>query len=203
MDEEKYQKELFEFEKPKRLFPRLSNLLPKADFEGRIVITLTLEKVIFIAIGIIMLMVVVYAVGIERGRTVNKDITIRTIGQPVAAKEAQSQTMSKAPQFLSVEPIAATNKSVPKKAMASSVKAVAAPMVDATKPYTIVGVTLTSKDTATAEMNKFRQEGLEAYMVRTGQYYQVCVGSYANKENAQKTLVRIRQTFKDAYIRSR
>ena len=68
MDDEKYQKELFQFEKPKRLFPRLAKILPKADFEGRVLITFTLERIVFISIGILMIMVLTYALGVERGR---------------------------------------------------------------------------------------------------------------------------------------
>ncbi|MCX5686874.1 MAG: SPOR domain-containing protein [Candidatus Omnitrophica bacterium] len=68
MEEGKSQKELFEFEKPKRSFPKLSNFLPKADFERNILITLSLEKIMFVSIGLILAMVVVYALGIEVGK---------------------------------------------------------------------------------------------------------------------------------------
>ena len=55
MDEEKYQKELFEFDrKPRRFFSKLSDLFPKADFERNVVLTLTLDRAVFISIGIIM-----------------------------------------------------------------------------------------------------------------------------------------------------
>lgn len=70
MEEEKYQKELFEFEKPQRHFPRLGKIFPKPDFEGRISITFGLERLIFISIGIIMLMVIVFAIGVERGKVI-------------------------------------------------------------------------------------------------------------------------------------
>lgn len=79
MEEEKYQKELFEFEKPKRPFPRLGNIFPKPDFEGRISITFGLERLIFISIGIIMLMVIVFALGVERGK-----VAARTLPRPPA-----------------------------------------------------------------------------------------------------------------------
>lgn len=68
MEEEKYQKELFEFEKPKRSFPGLRKIFPRPDFEGRISITFGLERLIFISIGIIMLLVIVFALGVERGK---------------------------------------------------------------------------------------------------------------------------------------
>ncbi|MDD5428839.1 MAG: hypothetical protein PHI58_06385 [Candidatus Omnitrophica bacterium] len=68
MDEEKFQKELFEFEKPKRFLPRLSDFFPKADFERNVILTLTLDRAVIITIGIIMTMVVIYALGVESGK---------------------------------------------------------------------------------------------------------------------------------------
>ncbi|MFH0764269.1 MAG: SPOR domain-containing protein [Candidatus Omnitrophota bacterium] len=83
MEEEKGQKELFEFEKPKRSFPKLSSFLPKADFERNILITLTLEKIIFISIGLILAMVVVYALGVEVGKAKTAVQKARGAGQIV------------------------------------------------------------------------------------------------------------------------
>ena len=74
MEEEKYQKELFEFEKPKRSFPRLGNIFPKPDFDGRILITFGLERLIFMSIGIIMLTVIVFALGVERGKVIARPL---------------------------------------------------------------------------------------------------------------------------------
>jgi len=88
MEEEKYQKELFEFKKPKKSFPKLSNFLPKADFERNILITLSIEKVIFISIGIIMATVVVYALGVEVGKSRAAN---RIVSQVSVKKEARPQ----------------------------------------------------------------------------------------------------------------
>ena len=64
MENEKYQKELFEFEAPKKAAARFGDIFQRADF----VITLTPEKMVFAAIGIIMLMVVFFALGVEKGK---------------------------------------------------------------------------------------------------------------------------------------
>jgi len=68
MEEEKYQKELFEFEEPKKPFSKFTNMLPKRDFEGRIALSLTFEKIVFIFIGTVMVMVLVFALGVENGK---------------------------------------------------------------------------------------------------------------------------------------
>lgn len=66
MEAEREQKELFEFEKPKRAFPKFGRIFPfPASSTG---ITLSLERIIFISIAMLMLMVVLYALGVERGK---------------------------------------------------------------------------------------------------------------------------------------
>ena len=40
MEEEKNQKNLFEFEEPKKPFSKFTNMLPKRDFEGKIALSL-------------------------------------------------------------------------------------------------------------------------------------------------------------------
>jgi len=72
MEEEKYQKELFEFEKPKKVFPRFANIFSRSELEHSFSLVLTLDKVILTAIGIIMLMVIIYALGVESGRAISK-----------------------------------------------------------------------------------------------------------------------------------
>lgn len=221
MEEENYQKELFEFEKPKKTFPGLSNIFQKADFEGRLAITLTLEKIIFISIAVIMIMVVIYAAGVERGKRSSgktADIVmikpVTTVGTP-----AISQSV-KAPQFLSTAQVAPsrerplTQKNViPAVMVAPKVKASvgekAAPSLaisqDKTKPYTIIAVTFTRKDTAAQEANRLRREGFDANVIESYPYFQVTVGAYPDKDSAQskRSLSKIKQFYKDAYFKLR
>ena len=66
MGEERYQRELFEFEDQKKgpsKF-RLTGILPKSNFA----VILTIEKIIFICIALVMAMVVIYALGVETGK---------------------------------------------------------------------------------------------------------------------------------------
>jgi len=93
MQEERYQKELFiEFEKPKKPFSKI-NMLPGRDFT----VILTLEKLVFLVIGIIMLLVVIYALGVERGRTIMRK-TNGLISNRQSEKTAATHTQGAAPQ---------------------------------------------------------------------------------------------------------
>ena len=72
MEDEKTQKELFDFEPQKRTFPKLSQLLPKPNLDGKRTLTVTLEAAILIIIGIVLIMVIMFAYGVERGRTIKQ-----------------------------------------------------------------------------------------------------------------------------------
>src|SRR3989338_9168642 len=64
-DERTTQKEFFEFEKSKKPAPVFGRIFTKTD----VAVTLSLEVLVFISIGLIMLMVIVYALGIEKGKS--------------------------------------------------------------------------------------------------------------------------------------
>lgn len=171
MEDEKYQKELFEFEKPKRLFPRFGRIFTRANFA----VTLTMEKIVFISIGLIMLMVIIYALGVERGKTFSKSITA-VISKPPVAKIAPS--------------LPATQTQL---------------VQDVSKPYTIAAVTLTRKETAVTEANRLKKEGLDSFVVESGPYFLVCVGAYPDKDSVQskKALSGVKRFYKDAYFKLR
>lgn len=201
MDEEKYQKELFEFkEKPRRFFPRLSGLLPKGDFERNVILTLTLDRAVFIAIGVIMVMVVIYAMGVEKGRQL--------------PGEALPQTAASVPRPVMDAPVAPNSIAPVKAAPVPLVKAhptvkaspiVKAPPIVKALPYTIVAVTLSRKDTAVQEAEKLKRMGYIVSIAQSGAYFQVCAGAYADRTGAQsqKDLKNIKRYYKDAYIKSR
>lgn len=198
MDEEKYQKELFEFEKPKRFFPKLSDFFPKADFERNVVLTLTLDRAVFITIGIIMIMVVVYALGIEAGKSrVAEGAIPAVVVAPQAAKIVTPQTA----KIVTPQPVKVT---APAQPVAKA--PVPAPMVapNANKPYyTIVAATFSSKDIAMQEIAKLNKQGYNATLVQSDRYFQVCIGAYADKTGAlsQKDLKKVKRLYKDAYIK--
>lgn len=100
--EERYQKELFEdLDKLKKTSSKNENLVPKTKFS----LTLSLEKTVFTSIAIVMAMVVVYAVGVERGKVLQREspatVTAKTIksvtvGGPKAAQPQQAQPVTAA-----------------------------------------------------------------------------------------------------------
>ena len=192
MDPEKYQKELFgEFAKPKRFFPRLSDFFPKADFERNVVFTLTLDRLVFIAIAIIMVIVAVYALGVEVGKSRTPQETQNPVTRDLS--EEPSKPVVQAASLSQPLPVQAPPvKSVPK-----------AIVVSAAKPYTLAIGAFTRRDTAVREVEKLTKAGFNATSVISGRFFVVCVGAYPDKTSlqSQRDLTRMRQSYKDAYFK--
>ena len=207
MEEEKHQRELFEFEQPKRSFSRLADMLPKADFEGRVAITISLEKMVFIAIGIMMVMVVVYALGVENGKSrtdapiVQAAKTLPSL--PLSQIQKSRAATIPAKNILNTAPIvAAVNSTAPvRQTVPDQMKT--AITGKASKPFTILAGTFTKRDNAEAACSVLTRQGLNAAVTYGQLYYRVCVGAYTNSAEAQRDLARVRNIYKDAVLKPR
>jgi cell division septation protein DedD len=186
MEKDGLQKELFEFESPKKAAARFGTIFTRPDFA----IILTPEKMVFTAIGVIMLMVIFFALGVEKGRSAAEvspapAISVSSVRVPVVAAKS----------------IAATNITPKVNPPALSVKAPA--VFDKTKPYMVVAGAFSKQDLALKEVGKLKTAGLEAYVYYGEPYYLACVGSFQNKDAAGKILNKVRHMHKDAYVRLR
>ncbi len=192
MEEEKYQKELFEFEKPKKSFPDFGRIFTRTNFA----IAVTMERLIFISIGIIMLVVIVYALGIEKGKSLGK-LSAIAVSKPLE-KVAPSAIVTG--EVKTTAQVKVVPQPMPIKAQAIQTET---KIPEPGKPYTIVAVTFMRKDTAAQEMNHLKKEGFDAFVVQSDSYFLVCIGSYADKESVQskKSLGKVRQFYKDAYFK--
>ncbi len=185
MGEGKYQKELFEFDNRKRSFPKFDKMIPKGDFA----LILTLEKTVFVSIGIIMLLVIIYALGVERGKVITRKI----------ARPAVKVAMVRAPVVIEKvaipvrQPVVAATSPVP----------VVETAQDPSRPYTIVAATFTRKEWAENEVERLKRSGFDAFASPSEPYFIVCIGAFANKDVAKPLLNKVRRSYKDAYIRRR
>ena len=203
MENDNLQKELFEFEPPKRAHRhKFGQLFQRSDF----CVVFTAEKLVFVSIGIIMLMVVFFAIGVEKGKS-----QIQKAAVPLVPEEA---SVSQAPVKTITEPIkqiktstASTNvtsKTAPVKAAPETQKAQgqsAQPAGD--RPYIIVAATFSRQDFAAKEANLLKASGLDAFVLKSEPYYLACVGSFVNKDSAKNILSKVRQLHRDAYVRLR
>lgn len=207
MEEEKFQKELFEYEPQKKSFSRLTDMLPKADFEGKVTLTITLEKMVFISIGIIMAMVIVYALGVESGKSASKMTSpqeVRSQGAVTLPINVQDRiavipdknilnTSPVAPLIRPAAPSKQQPQSRPKAAIASQ----------PSKAYTILACTFTKLENAQNAAAGLAKLGLTSSVSFSAPYYQVSAGGYTDKNSpeAQRDLIKVRRQYKDALFR--
>jgi len=166
MEEGREQKELFEFEKPRRIFPGLGRVFSSGGLDKKLALTLTPEKVVFISIGIIMAMVVIYALGVEAGRSSRKNTVYNSANQAPAARPV---------------PLNITQA----------------------HNFTIVAVTMRTRNAALREMEWLKKEGVASSVVQWGSYFQVRVGPYQSKDSQdlKRDLNKLKKRYKDAFIK--
>ena len=193
MEEEKNQKNLFEFEEPKKPFSKFTNMLPKRDFEGKIALSLTFDRIIFVFIGIVMVMVLVFALGVENGKSRKTAKTLQSARATPPIAAAPKAGPKAGPQQFDPGPAA---KPRPLQPDSGSLPA---------KPYTIVAATFSKKETAQAAAAFLIKEGCAASVAYGDPYYRVCVGAYADtySTQVQRDLAKVKRIYKDAFIRAR
>ena len=153
-------------------------------------VTLKLDKIVFISIVIIMAMVVLYAVGVEQGKSQSERVQSLAIVQKIPQRPA---TIIPAPQSIVSNKIAPA----PVGMSAPSGKAAA-------KPYTIAVSAMSKKETAAAEVKKLRANSLDAFVMYREPYYVVCVGSFEDKTSSRSVqeLNRVKRFNKEAYFKA-
>ncbi len=160
---------------PKRLdrFPTL------AKTQKPILISTTLEQMLMIGIVFILVLCGVFFLGVLRGKSL-KQVTLSP-SQPVARRSAP----------------------LPQPLLAKGVPTVPPPTVVPETPYTIQLVTHRKKEFAETEMNALQKKGFSSSIIPSGEYFQVCAGQYASKEEARKDLVFFQSKYKDSFLRRR
>jgi len=191
MEKENTQKELFKFDSPKKHPEGFRRFFQKTD----LILSLSAEKLVFVSIGIVMLIVVSFALGVERGKAISSTNTESRTSQTLPAKEAE--------QARAVNTV--TNITPKERVQAAAVKSPAQAQKQANKDksYTIVAGAFTKKSSADQEASRLKVSGLEAFVYYSEPYYLACVGSFANKESAEKILGKVKQMHRDAYVRMR
>ena len=182
MEDERPQKELFPFETPKKRFSGLAGIFRKAGIDGSVfAITLKIDKLVFISIAIIMLMVIVYALGVERGRSA----VPRQKPAPIAVRSAPAVSAPEIKSEPEVETVAAVKETV--------------------KPYTIAVASLSKKETAIEEAARMREIGFDTFVIYRKPFYVVCIGAFADKTSSasQKELIRVKRFSRDAYFKQK
>lgn len=164
--------------------------------------SISLEQILIFLIVLFILFIIVFMMGVERGKT------IRHAARAAAAAQAAGQAQQLPPVVYQT----GTPAALPRGQTASRTPppAVSAPAAAAQpksvanqpgKPYTIQAITYRSEERARKEISDLQAKGFQARLISKGGYIAVCVGQYANRQEAEKDIRRLQGSYKDCYLR--
>lgn len=189
MEEERHpaQGELFrEFSQKSKGFNRLAWFKRPLSFRP-LVFVFSYEKFIFLIIGLLIVLAIIFCLGVEQGKRINDGITPKSAAKAVADKPVVSPAIIPEPIEIKKEPSQIKTRSAP----AQNLKLV------------IQLASLTDKDSADKEVANLKNKGYSSFWADSGKYYVVYAGPFAGKEQAQVALNKLKTTYKDASIRKR
>jgi len=164
------------------------------------------EKVIFFLIGFIVTGAGFFCLGVEHGKRLTAQRPTPDFNLALAQKRSAVKIVV-APRAPAVVPQAIPPSSrrmeplspvvaVPQ--MASNVRKSAGIPAGS---FTIQIGTYQMPDAAVREKDKLASKGFSPVIMKKGAYNIVCVGTFADKETARSLLSRLRQNYRDCYIR--
>ena len=157
---------------------------------GKIILSLSYENMLILAIALIMLLVTCYSLGVEKGKQLaqaaQEPAKVQTIVDTAEAKEKEQAKE---------EP----TKSTPEKRV--RVKVVNAEEAPRSKAYIQVASFLTNKY-AQKESKRLKDKGYAPFTANWGKYKVVCVGGYQSQDEASRDLKQLKQLYADCILRN-
>jgi cell division septation protein DedD len=205
LNTQKQQQELFdEFVVVKKTRGRFFGVLNKFNKpifpQHRLSLSLSYETLIIILIGAVLVASIIFSLGVERGRSLNSsDVELPVPVQPIVAAPAEPITPVVAEAPKPVPKAAEAPKRSPAASVTAQPKVNAAPATD--KPYTIQVASYKTRDLAEKEISRINAMGYSADIVKKGNYFILCVGSFATKDAAKQTLAAMGKKYKGCLIR--
>ncbi len=213
--QEEVQQELFnEFsDEPKKQGPLPGISKPQKP----ILISTSTEQIILISIIFILVSCFIFFLGVIRGKSLGEKVQgqnvapqdyvppVQNAAKPIAVKAIPVKQQAAAPAPLAVKPSVFSAKPAEVKTQpipAPTTKSALAAL-NLSKPYTIQLTTSKKKDLAEKEVDAIQKKGFFSFIIPSGEYFQVCVGQYATKDEAKKDLKVFGSKYKDCYLRRR
>jgi len=180
MDEKRQvQKELFDEFTPaqkKRQSRNVFHPKPKKIF------TLFFEHLVLVSIGVIMIAVIAFSLGVEKGKRRAKeegyDIAVSVNGFKENLPSEEAVQVETAP----IKDIEEVKAQLPER-------------------YTIQVASFIEKDIADKQASTLKAQGFDAFVLEKGKYSILCIGRFASKDNASKEQKLLRKKYDDCFIR--
>ncbi|MFH1045983.1 MAG: SPOR domain-containing protein [Candidatus Omnitrophota bacterium] len=180
---------------------------------GKIALSLSYENVIIVSIGLIMILIVCYSLGVEKGKYLAKlstDVDVIAIkAEPTPSLEsAKTENLIKEVPLKS--PIKETTKpkdeplptktAEEKKAPAPQEKKVKIKIANK-QLYTIQVATFRQSTSVQKETDRLKKIGYSSFPISSNKLTALCIGNYKSKGEASKDLVKLKKLYSDCYVR--
>ena len=173
----------FKFKKP--IFP-----------QQRLTFSFSYETLIIMLIGIVLAASILFSLGVERGRSLEFSSAISSPGavQPVV-EIPPANTVIEQPAEVQKQAVVKPEK---KQEVVKT-----APSAAADKPFTIQVASYKTRDLAEKELTRLKNKGYSSDILKKGDYFILCVGSYTKKELANQALPYWERRYKGCIVRKR
>ncbi|MEW5895251.1 MAG: SPOR domain-containing protein [Candidatus Omnitrophota bacterium] len=166
---------------------------------------LSLENIIILCVFIIMIGIVAFSLGVEKGRNIRKKIFSKTPENFAQTPLVASVTV---PAAFEVKSESHDSQQVTKEEAQTGMPALSEPEKSVDKKdtlakiHTIQVASFKEKGRAQREADDLIKAGYEAFIAGKGSYYIVCVGRFADSNQAKSVYRGLKKKYSDCYIRS-
>jgi hypothetical protein len=190
-DEEK-QKELFEeFSKPAKkpfFFKGSNRYLQNNVFIWQV----SSEKIVFLIIGVIILAVITFCLGVEHGKRLRDSFQPdnnlpRKLSRPISSSSTSRPASSSSTGRVPTDTRSSVKEPVP-----------TAPQ----KKYTIMVASYIKKDDAQKDAVRLKKAGFPVYITPSGRFFVIKVGDFNDRAQADAALATLKKKYKDVYIKT-
>ncbi|RKY29446.1 MAG: hypothetical protein DRP74_08825 [Candidatus Omnitrophota bacterium] len=181
------QLELFKTEQERRKIFRRDNFRP--SFFSVVKIH---EKAILIAIGLIIVSLISFSLGVEKGKRLIKVQLENREEKNVYAQQSLKE------KILQVNPVRNIKQKADNKIVFNGVKD---DKSEVKAGYTIQVATFRTKTYAQKEAERLKKKGLETLIIPRGEFVTVCVGNFFERQEAKISLNQLKKTYHDCFIR--
>jgi len=201
-----HQNELFrEYEKKRGGIEKIAEKI--TEKRKRLFVTVALENMVFGAIVVIMCIVTAFALGVERGKRLEQGRapeTKESPGSPAAKPRVKLEPIkiSKATPEPEVIPPKKKGKKAGRPVIEKTIGTTVQKEPVAGMRYTVQLISYKQENLAVKEKNKLLKKKIDAFIAKSGKWYQVCVGKYKDMREASEGLKKFQRKYRGCFIRN-
>lgn len=196
------QTELFDLPSPRTLSE--DSPVPKSSFLEKTFITLRLDQTIGLALVLLVIYVLTFSWGVEKGKRPSRESqAVRVVSAVEPSPEVAPAVVA---SVVKTPVVAVSDESVPRE-VPITVAELPKPVAKVIKPegkFTIQHVTYITRSAADREIQKLAQRGYSSFVIPSGKHLQVCIAAFPSRQEASQILKQLRAqglVSGDAYVR--